>query len=743
MHINNTFGSGSITVQNGGTLTSSGSNTTTVTGTLAVGTSASSTAQATFGAPYSGTSTVSSYGTLHINNTFGSGSITLQDGGTLTSSGSNTTTVTGTLSVGTTTSSTAQATLGAPYSGSSTVSNFGTLTINKAFASGLVTNKGSASLYLASGAATISSAITNNASGQLFVNSQATSTGAIINDGTMTIAARLDGSNSITNDSGATLNLNTGTILAKSITNNAGGNLLVNANITSTNSITNHGLMTLGGDINMTGQNFSNDGTVTVSGNRSVTASNYNSTFNTQEFTITSIPVYDSLSITGNSNMDGDHINVTSSYAGASHTWTIITVTGIYSHVGTLVSVPTSGALFQQWSYSFVGNTLQVSLAAKNFSQIAIGPVNQAIAAALDAMAALPMTNSGQQTLLNALLQAASQQQFNDWLQELVPNLNGNSPSIFLQDKIWSRVETRIASLDDSCSYIDRGFSSGDINPTTALWIGGFGSFAHQSQAGENFGYRSKSFGSLIGIDTKLNRGGVFGLGAGISKAIVYEFSNPYHNTNIVGYHGIMYGTVLPGCNRFLEWLATGAMTDSKGSRAINIANIVMSTTYQYHGGIGGLRLNYGKNFAFGDYFQLAPVGTLQYVLSYQPSYSEIYSPAALNVLTRNWQNVFTVGAGARMTFPVDDWWLVGTRELRAAVTYDAISSNNNVAANFVVGSPNFNLTIAPTSRLAFKTGIDFSILLLDHLLLAVSYDYELRKQYYDHSASAKLKFIF
>lgn len=624
--------------------------------------------------------------------------------GTMNTSGSGT--ISGVNGVaGLTVDASAAATFGASYSGSGPVSNSGIMTISNAFGTGAITNTSTGTLVLSSGANTISSNITNNIGGVLNINSASTTTGAIINNATMHVNAQLSGSSSITNN----------------------------------------GALTIGANMVLTGQpltSTSGTSSVTVSGQRTLTASSYTNS-DVHNTTITSAIVYDRLDVTGNVNLDNSFIDVTvpPSLQGS---WTIITGTGTFSAVGVFVNLPnTGGGLFSGWGYTVGSNFISVQSVSSSYQDLASGTVNKEIAAVLDQMAA-HITNSGQQQLINAINLSATVQQFNNALQQLRPNTNSSTPSIAMQSAIFSKVEQRIASLENAIPTNLTSYTAGDINAHSSMWIGGFGSFGRLSQNNENFGYRARAFGAIVGIDTTMSSGGVFGFGFALSKTIVHEYVNPNCTTSIIGYHALAYGTDVRNNNTFLEWLGTGAITNNDGSRAVHVNGVVMSTTGSYRGYQGSFRLNYGMNFDFFDQiFTVSPLTTTQYTLLYQPDYSEAYSPAALNISPTNYQSVLTIGAGTRLSFPCDDWWLVGTREVRALVTYDAISSNNNVVSSFLVGSSTFSITNTAVPRLAFRTGIDLSFSIFSCLQLQLSFDYELRHKYTDYSASSKLKFLF
>lgn len=578
-----------------------------------------------------------------------------------------------------------------------------------------------------------------------------------INAGTLIASAAnsLPAGGNITIAANATLNLgapfsnsatidNSGTISGSALTNS--GTLELNNNASVATSVTNSGTITSSGTVTIS-NSVTNTGTLElVSGQ--LTVNSYTSSANpssNMDITIVDSTNSGNMTSTGAMNLTNSSITVNLAAPVGGGRWLVLeSAPGQLTPTSNITLPSSSSSLFGTWDYEYDAATFLYIILETSLTEHAIGPLNQSIAAALQAMSDLPNKNSGQTQLLNAIMQATTVDQYNDYLQQLAPNMNITTPSIFLQDKVFLKVERRLARLHGiTLPGLDLGISTGDVCPSTSMWATGFGSFSRQAPFGENFGYRSKSFGTIVGVDTKLAKGGVFGLGIGLSKSIVYEYIEPHNNATIYGYHLLGYGTNFYNCGNFLEWLLTGAVTDSRGSRQIIISNEVMSTTSEYHGGQGAIRLNYGRNFEFGDIFSIAPIATAQYVLSYAPDYEEAYSVAALNVSPNNWQNVLTLGAGLRLDFPFDDWWLCGTREIRVGGTYDVISSDNSVAASFVVGSPDFQVNIAPPERWAFKTGIDLGFSLGDHLKILFTYDYELRVQYYDHSVALKLKLLF
>lgn len=627
----------------------------------------------------------------------------------------------------------ATATLNSSFTGSGTATNNGTLNINSGSTFGLsglsnsgsvflrslnntpITNLSGATLTFGSGASN-SGSINNNSGGTFNITGASTSSALITNSGNMNVNAPLTNTNTIVNNN----------------------NLVITSNIPGTGTVTNNsaGLITFSGSSNMSGQTLNSTGRVTLNSPSAVQVASYTNS-NIHNTEITNATTFGQLTSIGAVNLSGSTINVFSD-AVSNGSWTIISGASLAGPAQ--INLPNIDSFLQTWSSDVTSTEVNISLINVPFASVAIGEFNIKVAEVLDAMAA-NVTNSGQQDLLNAFINSPTQDALNAGLQQMIPNLNASAPDIMLQNAIFGRVENRIAKLSvDLARPI--GIAAGDINPTSAMWIGSFGSIAKQQAINENPGYKANSFGAVIGFDTRLDSGGIFGMGLGLSKTIVKEYSNKNFTTDIIGYHILGYATKCLPCEEFLEVLGTAAVTDNSGSRAIDVNSIIMGTTSSYRGAQGGFRLNYGKNFDFNDIFTVAPIAMMQYALLYSPDYYESYSPAALHVTPDKYQSVLTFGGGLRMSLPSDEWWLVGSRELRAMVTYDAIASNNLTTANFLVGSNDFSVATTP-KRLALRLGLDLTFNILEHLQLLFEYDYEVRHEYVDNSGTIKLRYLF
>lgn len=600
-------------------------------------------------------------------------------------------------------------------------------------------------------------------SGNFTLSGAITNTGTITNNGIMNIVQNVSGAGSLVNSGTGTMLLKTGAVVTQAITNQASGQLTV-VNTSQANTIANHGTMTinsgatlssgaittdgtlnLGGDINMAGSIFTNTGRVNISGQRTVTAASYNSTNNSQYFTITTQATFDQLNVVGDANISGDVINVSSSYNLASYTWPIITTTGTLTHdVLTQVNLPTSMGFEQIWSYNFTPNALYINFLSNTLTSAAYPGINSVIAGVLENMSTGGHVNSGQQALLNALLSTTSISQYNQLLHELMPANNANAINVAIQNTALNKIAIRVSGRRENFASEFTGFATGDITPNIALWTSVFGSIARQNPNAQLFneGYHAKSGGMLLGIDALFNDCDVYGFAGGVSYTSVHEYSNPLFTTNINGVHGMIYGSNTFSGDFFLEWMVNGGYNYNRGSRYINVGTGNLSVTSKYNGGLAGLRLNLGKYIDVNEYVRISQVNSLEYTYLFRPDYTETGTVAALHIANSANHNLVTGGTGFRIALPGDIPWLTGSREVRAMVTYDFVSPGDAVTANFLVGSGNFIVT-SHTARLAFTFGGDISFNICDNFIFQISYDMEVRTAYLDNSGSVKIKYLF
>lgn len=523
------------------------------------------------------------------------------------------------------------------------------------------------------------------------------------------------------------------------------GIMNVNSNITSTTNIQTSNRLNLSANILMSAATtLSNTGDIYVSGSRSLSNGGLTSSGGTIHLSITDATVHDAIGTSGAVDVSGATINVSSSFSQAGeHSWELLRCSSITSSGSTNVVLPSSSGLFSRWSSSFSATSLIVALQNNLFTDLADTGINKEVAIVLDNMSN-NITNSGQQKLINIFQSMTTEEDFNDALHKMIPNQNYNQQSIQLQNAVFSRVESRLAGLNSNFAIRDFGpdYAAGDIYADTALWIGGFGSSTRQRQRGQNEGYKSGAAGFLMGIDHINHADNIFGIALGNSNSSINDSSNSSFTTKIIGYHFLAYASCNLHYNKFYEFLLTSSVNNNNGTRNILISGNNFTTIASYHNYQLGGRINYGKHCDLTSELSLSPVAMLQYSLLNKPTYQEAGSVAALEVEQRGSKNILTIGAGARLSFNEDNWWSIGSREVRAMITYDAVSPNQSIASRFLVGSEDFILTSSP-ARTALRLGVDFGFQVLSCVTLQLTYDYEVRSGFTDHTGMLKFKYLF
>jgi uncharacterized protein with beta-barrel porin domain len=627
-------------------------------------------------------------------------------------------------------------------------------------AGGVYVNNGSMFVYNDS---TISGALVGGASsslnfgidsnGALYPSTVFSTTGTVASTptvhvyaGTFNAATALAGLTTVTVDSGATANISsslTGTGAATYV-NNGSTTLQTGGSFTGFTTYTNASNTTLTGDTDFGSLTFNNSGSLTVSGTRTLAHVTLNNTG------IVSVAVQNATTAdeficgTGcTANFTGGKFVVTSSFVGSSnvvYSWNLISagasVTGLTSS-----NVYLPNTLFDKWSIT----TLTSSLLTISTISLQPTPLTSVLSPALDLLFSSFSLNSQQTLLVNTLNGLSNNAtQLNGALKQLIPNINATAPLVTTQKAIFSKIEDRIAALrnQNDKGHL-KGFTAGDLNPNVAVWVGGFGSRAKQRQIELNTGYSAKTGGVLIGVDRRNSRKNIVGVAIGSSTTHVLEALNENFNTKIESYHAMIYGTNIYKRGNFYEWLVTAAYNQHKSSRPILLGSTSFATYAAYHTASSAAKINIGSDFPFEDILVITPSVFGQYSLTHQPTYNEHGSAAALSVTPgKNLNTLLSVGTGLKIASSSESWRWLGSREIRALLSYDLVNPTQVVSANFIAGSPSFFIT-NKQDRLSLKLGADFTYDFLDSLQLQLSYDYEMRYRYRDHTGALKFKYLF
>lgn len=524
------------------------------------------------------------------------------------------------------------------------------------------------------------------------------------------------------------------------VINKNSGNMHIFAN-SSAVSFVNLGLLTIEADLDTAANDFINYGAVYVKGRRTLTAPSFIG-YGSQYFTITDDVIHDKLIVNGDVNLSGQcELVISSAFIGESgvdYSWGILSGDSLFVDDTTNINIPYS-SLHKSWRAEVTETGLNVLYRRNCFTTNVTKKASLELAKLIEAIACNP-ENCGHINLVNALGACASQEDYDDSIKQLMPSVNSNSNYKTVHNAVFNRVETRISKINDSFAP-QHGIAVGDINESMAAWVAGFGTVANQKAINDNLGYRATALGTIIGIDALMPNDDIYGLAVAISNSNVIEASNLDTKTRILGYHALLYGNNYFYGNNFFEWLFTGIINKNNGVRGVNLNNVSFNVNSSYRNAQVGARINIGKNIDFYNW-GIGQVNTLQYSFLHQPSYNEDGSSAALHIAALN-NNIVTIGSGVRVFFRTNSASpLIAKPAFHAMLTYDAVSSDQGITSNFIIGSSDFTISQNP-SRVAVKLGFDVGCEIRENWQLQFSYDLELRNRYSDNSGEIKVKYLF
>jgi len=452
---------------------------------------------------------------------------------------------------------------------------------------------------------------------------------------------------------------------------------------------------------------------------------------------IDSATSFGSIISTGPVDMTGSTLTVNASNfngtADTLYTWTIVQGSSLIAPATNSILIP-ANTFLDRWNQTTNTNSITLT----NISHEYIGN-NKVFIGIFEPMYLNPQ-NAAQNILMTAITN--SQTQFNAEIQKFLPNVDSILLNLAILNDMFNKTEMRIAALRDGLQRTsDAGYMAGDLDPNHSMWIAGFGSITNLDQNGDNAGFHAGSLGTLLGFDFKDINDNAYGIAYGLSSSHIDELQNANYVTVTHRHHGLLYGTINCICDSYLDWLLTGSMNSNRVNRPFSIGGFDLSTNASYRGYQYAGKVIVGQRYEFNSNYLITPIGTAQYSFETQNAYNEGGSAAALHVAEQN-NNILTLGAGAKLAFPICDWHKTGLFNFSAVFSYDFLNSNNNTVANFIAGSNDFVIT-NPPNRFATRLSAGMSFKMFEHIDLQLNYDFELRSNFTDHSGMVKIKYIF
>lgn len=333
--------------------------------------------------------------------------------------------------------------------------------------------------------------------------------------------------------------------------------------------------------------------------------------------------------------------------------------------------------------------------------------------------------------LRNHQTTAAGKQAYEDALTALAPE---TAPAVQQAategaNQIFGTVGTRLSG--GAVAATKQGMSSGD-NPFTkvAVWVQGLFNKAKLDDTSKSKGFDSKTYGTALGVESKISEDVKMGVGYAYSKTDIDGFMR---DTDVKTHTAILYGEYKPN-NWYVNAIASYGWSDYDEKK--NVAGVGVKADWDVEP--FALQMMTGYDMYFNG-FGVTPEAGLRYIHVKQDKYTDT---AGQSVKSDDSDIVTGVlGAKIAKSYNLSNGMLL-TPEFKAAMTYD-ISHDNSKSTVTLVNGSSYSVTGKPLNRFGVELGAGITAELNDNVELSLGYEGKFRKDYQDHTGLINAKYKF
>lgn len=333
--------------------------------------------------------------------------------------------------------------------------------------------------------------------------------------------------------------------------------------------------------------------------------------------------------------------------------------------------------------------------------------------------------------LRNHQTTAAGKQAYEDALTALAPE---TAPAVQQAategtNQIFGAVGTRLSG--GAIASAKQGMSSGD-NPFTkvAVWVQGLFNKAKLDDTSKSKGFDSKTYGTALGVESKISEDVELGIGYAYSKTDIDGFMR---DTDVKTHTAILYGEYKPK-NWYVNAIASYGWSDYDEKK--NVAGVGVKADWDVEP--FALQMMTGYDMYFNG-FGVTPEAGLRYIHVKQDKYTDT---AGQSVKSDDSDIVTGVlGAKIAKSYNLSNGMLL-TPEFKAAMTYD-ISHDNSKSTVTLVNGSSYSVTGKPLNRFGVELGAGITAELNDNVELSLGYEGKFRKDYQDHTGLINAKYKF
>lgn len=333
--------------------------------------------------------------------------------------------------------------------------------------------------------------------------------------------------------------------------------------------------------------------------------------------------------------------------------------------------------------------------------------------------------------LRNHQTTAAGKQAYEDALTALAPE---TAPAVQQAategaNQIFGAVGTRLSG--GAVAATKQGMSSGD-NPFTkvAVWVQGLFNKAKLDDTSKSKGFDSKTYGTALGVESKISEDVKLGIGYAYSKTDIDGFMR---DTDVKTHTAILYGEYKPK-NWYVNAIASYGWSDYDEKK--NVAGVGVKADGDVEP--FALQMMTGYDMYFNG-FGVTPEAGLRYIHVKQDKYTDT---AGQSVKSDDSDIVTGVlGAKIAKSYNLSNGMLL-TPEFKSAMTYD-ISHDNSKSTVTLVNGSSYSVTGKPLNRFGVELGAGITAELNDNVELSLGYEGKFRKDYQDHTGLINAKYKF
>lgn len=333
--------------------------------------------------------------------------------------------------------------------------------------------------------------------------------------------------------------------------------------------------------------------------------------------------------------------------------------------------------------------------------------------------------------LRNHQTTAAGKQAYEDALTALAPE---TAPAVQQAategaNQIFGAVGTRLSG--GAVASAKQGMSSGD-NPFTkvAVWVQGLFNKAKLDDTSKSKGFDSKTYGTALGVESKISDDVKTGVGYAYSKTDIDGFMR---DTDVKTHTAILYGEYKPN-NWYVNAIASYGWSDYDEKK--NVAGVGVKADWDVES--FALQMMTGYDMYFNG-LGVTPEAGLRYIHVKQDKYTDT---AGQSVKSDDSDIVTGVlGAKIAKSYNLSNGMLL-TPEFKAAMTYD-ISHDNSKSTVTLVNGSSYSVTGKPLNRFGVELGAGVTAELNDNVEVSLGYEGKFRKDYQDHTGLINAKYKF